>query len=104
MEKLTQFFMSRRTLFWSLTAMLALAGVACFMMMPKLEDPAIKAKMATVVVPYPGGSAYEVEQNVAKRVEDQLSTLPDIYNIHTTCKENVAVFRWNSKKRFRRRI
>lgn len=98
MEKLTQFFMSRRTLFWSLTAMLALAGVACFMMMPKLEDPAIKAKMATVVVPYPGGSAYEVEQNVAKRVEDQLSTLPDIYNIHTTCKENVAVFQVEFKK------
>ena len=98
MEKLTQFFMSRRTLFWSLTAMLAIAGVACFMMMPKLEDPAIKAKMATVVVPYPGGSAYEVEKNVAKRVEDQLYTLPDIYDINTTCMENVAVFQVEFKK------
>lgn len=98
MDKLTQFFMSRRTLFWSLIAMLAIAGVACFMMMPKLEDPAIKAKMATVVVPYPGGSAYEVEQNVAKRVEDQLYTLPDIYDINTTCMENVAVFQVEFKK------
>jgi len=101
MEKLTQFFMSRRTLFWSLTAMLALAGAACFMMMPKLEDPAVKGKMATVVVPYPGGSAYEVEMNVAKRVEDQLYTLPDIYDIHTTCMENVAVFQVEFKKEVR---
>ena len=101
MDRLTQFFMSRRTLFWSLTAMLAIAGVACFIMMPKLEDPAVKGKMATVVVPYPGGSAYEVEMNVAKRVEDQLYTLPDIYDINTTCMENVAVFQVEFKKEVR---
>lgn len=91
MERLTRFFMERRTLFWSLMVILAIGGIACFVMMPKLEDPAVKGKQATIIVPYPGGSAYEVEMNVAKMVEDQLYTLPDIYDIHTTCMENVAV-------------
>lgn len=98
MERLTRFFMERRTLFWSLMTILAIGGVACFMMMPKLEDPAVKGKQATVIVPYPGGSAYEVEMDVAKRVEDQLFTLPDIYDIHTTCMENVAAFQVEFKK------
>ena len=92
MERLTKFFIERQTLFWSLIIMLSVMGVACFMLMPKLEDPAIKGKQATVIVPYPGGSVYEVELNVAKMVEDQFFTLPQVTDIHTTCQEGVAIF------------
>ncbi len=99
MERLTKFFMNRRTLFWSLMVILAIAGVASFMLMPKLEDPAVKGKQATVVVPYPGANAYDVELNVAKLVEDQLYTLPDVNNINTTCKEGVAMFQVEFKKK-----
>ena len=91
--------MKRRTLFWSLMIIMAIAGVVCYRIMPKLEDPAVKGKQATVVVPYPGGSAYEVEQNIAKKIEDQLNTLPDIYEIRTTCRENVAMFQVEFQKK-----
>lgn len=99
MERLTKFFMERRTLFWSLMAILAIAGVVSFMSMPKLEDPAVKGKQATVVVPYPGASAYEVELNVAKLMEDQLYTLPDVNNIYSTCKEGIATFQVEFKSK-----
>ncbi len=92
MERLTKFFIERQTLFWSLIIMLSVMGVVCFMLMPKLEDPAIKGKQATVIVPYPGGSVYEVELNVAKMMEDQFFTLPQVTDIHTTCQEGVAIF------------
>lgn len=92
MERLTEFFMQRRTLFWSLIIMLALLGVISFMQMPKLEDPALYGRQATVAIPYPGATAHEVELAVAQMVEEQLNTLPNIKEIRTVCNENVAIF------------
>jgi multidrug efflux pump subunit AcrB len=92
MERLTKFFMQRRLLFWSLIIILALLGVVSFLQMPKLEDPAIYGRQATVVVPYPGATAHEVELAVAQMVEEQLNTLPNIKEIRTTCSEDAAVF------------
>lgn len=91
MTRITQFFMQRRTLFWSLLAGIILAGVLSFLYMPKLEDPAVPVKQAMVVVPYPGASAHEVELNVAQMMEDELRTLPDVYKIKTDCQPGMAM-------------
>lgn len=92
MERLTAYFMNRRPLFWSLSIILGLVGVICFIQMPKLEDPAIYGRQATVVVPYPGATAHEVELAVALMVEEQLNTLPKVKDIGTVCTEDAAVF------------
>ena len=76
--KVTEFFMRRSTLFWSLMAAILIAGVIAFIQMPKLEDPAVAVKQAMVVVPYPGASAHEVELDVAIKMEDALRALPDV--------------------------
>lgn len=39
--KLTEFFMKRPTLFWSLAVFMLVAGILAFVQMPKLEDPAV---------------------------------------------------------------
>ena len=59
--KLTEFFITRPTLFWSLTAGILIAGILSFLQMPKLEAPAVSVKQAMVLAPYPGASAHEVE-------------------------------------------
>lgn len=41
--KMTEFFMRRPVLFWSLMAAILVAGVLAFVQMPKLEDPAVSA-------------------------------------------------------------
>lgn len=92
MERLTKFFMKRQVLFWSLMIIMAALGVLEFIQMPKLEDPAIYGRQATVVVPYPGATAHEVEMAVALMVEEQLNTLPNVKEITTVCKEDAAVF------------
>lgn len=89
-EKVTKFFMRRPTLFWSLVVGIVVAGVISFIKMPKLEDPAVSAKQAMVVVVYPGATAHEVELNVAQTMEDKLRTLPDVYEIRTDCQEGMA--------------
>ena len=74
--KITEFFIKRPTLFWSFIAVILIAGVLAFIGMPKLEDPAVAAKQAMVVVAYPGASAHDIELEAAQTVEDALMALP----------------------------
>ena len=83
MTKLTEFFMKRSMLFWSLTVAILIAGVLSFVQMPKLEDPAVSAKQAMVVIPFPGANAHEVELKVAQLVEDELRALPHVKKVKT---------------------
>ena len=87
---ITEYFIKRPTLFWSLMAALLIAGVLAFVQMPKLEDPAIGVKQAMVVVPYPGATAHEVELQVAQVMEDELRALPNVKKISTECTGGMA--------------
>lgn len=88
--KVTRFFMSRPTLFWSLMVGILFAGVYSFVKMPKLEDPAVAVKQAMVIVPYLGATAEEVEEEVAKPLEEVLRPLPDVRRVKSTCSNGVA--------------
>ncbi|MCQ2311273.1 MAG: efflux RND transporter permease subunit [Paludibacteraceae bacterium] len=90
MKRFILYFVEHRVLFWSLMAILAAAGVGCFVLMPKLEDPATELHMATVIVPYPGATAQEVENEVAKPLEKTLYSLPNVKSITTTCKQDMV--------------
>ena len=91
MNKLTEYFIKRPVLFWSAVAAILIAGVLSFLWMPKLEDPAISAKQAMVVISYPGASAHEVELNAAIRMEDALRALPDVSKVKTECQNGMAM-------------
>lgn len=91
MNRLTKYFMTHRTLFWSLMVGIIVAGVIAFSAMPKLEDPAVPVKQAVVVVPYPGASAHEVELNVAQLMEDQLRALPNVNKVKSECQNGMAM-------------
>ena len=84
--------MQRPVLFWSLMAAILVAGVLSFVQMPKLEDPAVSAKQAMVVVPWPGASAHEIELEVAQLMEDELRALPDVNKVKTECRNGSAMF------------
>lgn len=90
--KITEFFVNRPTLFWSLMIGILIAGVLSFIQMPKLEDPAVAVKQAMVVVPYPGASAHEVELKVAQVMEEELRALPNVKKIRTECQNGMAMF------------
>ena len=90
--KLTEFFMRRPVLFWSLMGAILIAGVLSFVQMPKLEDPAVSIKKAMVVVPWPGASAHEIELKVAQMMEDELRALPNVRKIKTECQNGSALF------------
>lgn len=90
--KITQFFMRRPVLFWSLMAAILIAGMLSFIQMPKLEDPAVPAKQAMVVIPWPGASAHEMELKVARMMEDELRALPNVKKVRAECRNGSAMF------------
>ena len=77
MIRITEYFMKRPMQFWSFVTAIIIAGILSFIQMPKLEDPAVSAKQAMVIVPYPGASAHETELKVALMMEEELRALPD---------------------------
>lgn len=83
--------MRRRTLFWSMLALIIITGVLAYIRMPKLEDPAVTVKQASVVVLYPGANTERVEKEVVKVVEEQLRTLPNVRKISSTVKQGQAL-------------
>ena len=91
MERVTRFFMERKTLFWSVLFLILAVGVLSYMRMPKLEDPAVTVKQASVVVLYPGADAKRVEHDVVSVIEEQLRSLPDVRKISSTVKEGQAL-------------
>lgn len=84
--------MKRPVQFWSFVAAIIIAGILSFIQMPKLEDPAVSAKQAMVIVPYPGASAHETELKVALMMEDELRALPNVNKIKTECRNGMAMF------------
>lgn len=91
MNRLTQFFMSRKTLFWSVMVFIIAIGVLSYLRMAKLEDPAVTVKQASVVVIYPGADARRVEKEAVAVIEEQLRSLPDVRKINSTIRPGQAL-------------
>jgi len=70
---------------------IALLGSVAFFklnldMLPDIEPPAV-----SVITPYPGASAMDVESEVTKYLEDNLSTTPDLDRMESTSKDNISI-------------
>lgn len=91
MEKVTKFFMNRRTLFWAAMAGILIVGLLSYIRMPKLEDPAVPVKQASVIVMYPGADAHTVELEAVQPIEDALRTLPNIRKIKAEVRPGQAM-------------
>ena len=80
---LTDFSLRNRTLIIVLTVVTVFAGMKSFLGLPRLEDPEFTIKEALVVTPYPGATAYEVEQEVSDELELAIQKLGRIKRIET---------------------
>ena len=88
---LTEFFVKRPIIFWSFVVGILFMGVFSYISMPKLEDPAVAVKQASVVLVYPGATAHEVELEAVQVMEDELRTLADVKELNTDCRPGMAI-------------
>jgi multidrug efflux pump subunit AcrB len=71
--------------------MLVVAGVSALLSLPRIEDPRITTRNATITTPFPGASASRVEALVSKQIEDRLRELPEIKTIESTSRSGISV-------------
>ena len=73
--------------------LLALLGLNAFGSIPRAEDPHFPVPIMVVRAVLPGASPTEMEQLVAKRIEDAVNSLDDIKTVRSTSLDSVAVVR-----------
>ena len=66
-----------------LTVVILGAGVMAFQGMSRLEDPEFTIKDALVVTPYPGATAFEVEEEVSDSIEIAVQKLGQLDEIES---------------------
>ena len=78
-----------------LTPLLALAalllGVFAILVTPREEEPQIDVTFANVIVPFPGGSAEQVENLVTSPMEQILSEIAGVEHIVSASRPGLAV-------------
>lgn len=78
----------RPVLFTMLILAIVLMGGLSYMGMPSNNMPELDIPYVTITTIYPGASPEEIETNVVKKIEDQVSTINGLKNISSTALEN----------------
>lgn len=66
-------------------------GISAFLSIPRSVDPHFPTSIAVVTVVLPGADAAEMEETVAKPIEDVLQGLDDVREIRSTSTDGAAV-------------
>lgn len=86
-----QFFVRRWQFTLVLFGLLALLGLNALATIPRSEDPHFPIPFVTVRAVLPGASPTEMEQLVAKPIEDAVNGLDNIKSIRSTNSDNASV-------------
>lgn len=89
--KLTEYSVKNAQFTLVVFVALAVLGVSSFLAIPRMEDPDLKVPSFTVVTVFPGANATDIEQLVARPIEDALKELDDVDKIRTTVKDGFAL-------------
>lgn len=89
--KISEYFIHKPTLFWSLMVAIMLGGIYSYQQMPKLEDPEISIKQANVVIPFPGATAHEVELEATSVIEEALRAMPEVRSIESESTDGMGM-------------
>ena len=89
--RIVELAVSRRTLSLLLTLLLAVLSVNAFLNTPRSVDPHFPIPVVVVVVSQPGADAADMEQTIARPIEEALQALDDIDDINSTSTDGVTV-------------
>ncbi len=80
---------------WQLTlvlfTLLAALGYSAFVQTPRAVDPHFNIPVVTVVAAQPGADAAEIEQTIAKPIEETIQSLEDVKEIRSNSSDGNAV-------------
>lgn len=87
----SQFFVYRRPIAWTLFFTTLAWGVLAYVQMPQRHDPIIPISTAVVLTAYPGAHAETVEQEVTRKIEKKLAESPAVETIESVSRPGLSV-------------
>ncbi|MBN1970568.1 MAG: efflux RND transporter permease subunit [Candidatus Delongbacteria bacterium] len=88
---LLKLFIERPVLTWVFVLALVLTGGMSYFGMPLNTMPETDIPIIAIQVVYPGAGPEEIESNITKRIEDEVSTVPNLDYVQSTVMENVSI-------------
>ncbi|WP_460201655.1 efflux RND transporter permease subunit [Scytonema sp. NUACC21] len=93
----TLFYRNRQLLFLTLT-LIVVWGLSSFFALPRLEDPEITQRFATVTTLFPGASAERVETLVTEPIEQELSEIEEVNTLESRSDNGISSITINLKE------
>ena len=87
---IARYSIKRPTSSWIFLLILLIGGTLALQQIGRLEDPEFTIKQAMVIVPYPGASAEQVEEEVTVPLENAIQELAYIYHITSISQPGIA--------------
>ncbi|MGO9111305.1 MAG: efflux RND transporter permease subunit [Thermoguttaceae bacterium] len=87
----SQFFVYKRPVAWTLLAATLVWGYFAYRAMPQRHDPIIPIRIATVITIYPGADAEKVEQEVTRKIEQQVALCDSVEKVRSLSRQNFSV-------------
>ncbi|MCE0557383.1 efflux RND transporter permease subunit [Motilimonas sp. E26] len=70
---------------------LIVSGLGAIHTLPRMEDPRISNRFATVITHFPGASAERVEALISEKIESKIRKLPEIKVLTSTSRPGISV-------------
>ncbi|MUH00467.1 MMPL family transporter [Scytonema sp. UIC 10036] len=93
----TLFYRNRQLLILTLTLILVW-GLSSFFSLPRLEDPEITQRVATVTTLFPGATAERVETLVTEPIEQELSEIEEVDVLESRSDTGISIVTVNLKE------
>ncbi|MEN1680938.1 MAG: efflux RND transporter permease subunit, partial [Planctomycetota bacterium] len=71
-------------------ALIAVAGLSSFYLLPRMEDPVLTQRVAVINTLVPGAKADRIEALVTEPIEEELEEIPEIKELRSTSRANIS--------------
>ena len=89
-EMLEGLFYRNRRLLILLMALITVAGLSSFYILPRMEDPVLTKRSALVQTSFPGADATRVESLVSEKIEEELREIDEIKELRSISRSGMS--------------
>ncbi|MEM8864529.1 MAG: efflux RND transporter permease subunit [Planctomycetota bacterium] len=87
---MTSLFYDNRRLLVLVIALIAVAGLSSFYLLPRMEDPVLTQRVAVINTRFPGAKADRVEALVTEPIEEELEEISEIKELRSTSRAGIS--------------
>ena len=87
---MTRYLYRNPRIVWLIVATILVAGISSIAVMPRLEDPILKRRVAVITAAFHGAAPTEIESAVTVPIEQWLNEFSEIKQVRSNTRANVT--------------